>query len=346
LDAEIKSILTDRGMDKATDVIVSGCSAGGLATFLHCDHWAAAIATATTNTAKVACMPDSGFFLDEDRSPKYGSNMRNVYDFQQSSSAGLNAACVAAHTATGDANKCIFAQWSSAHIKTPTFPLQSQYDAWQTGNVMGAGDAATQNAFGVNLTSIVKAQLLSQPQHGIFLDSCHHHCGNWDSSLIDGDLSGVALNKWYTQGSVALPNKGFYNQDKPFPCNSCCTPTLPCSSTEFCCPDAKACLTPTGTSCAKDAKACSAGQICCPFTKECVTASHPCTPVRECKNTEFCCPDAKHCLTPVAPGTMCDPADKAACPSPQVCCPLIKQCVTVGASCDPSSDEAPAFMAL
>ena len=55
--------------------------------------------------------------------------MRNVYDFQQSSSAGLNAACVAAHTATGDANKCIFAQWSSAHIKTPTFPLQSQYDA-------------------------------------------------------------------------------------------------------------------------------------------------------------------------------------------------------------------------
>eukprot|EP00729_Bicosta_minor_P021954 gene21954-2793_t len=69
LDAEIKSILTDRGMDKATDVIVSGCSAGGLATFLHCDHWAAAIATATTNTAKVACMPDSGFFLDEDRSP-------------------------------------------------------------------------------------------------------------------------------------------------------------------------------------------------------------------------------------------------------------------------------------
>lgn len=27
LDAEIKSILTDRGMDKATDVIVSGCSA-------------------------------------------------------------------------------------------------------------------------------------------------------------------------------------------------------------------------------------------------------------------------------------------------------------------------------
>lgn len=76
------------------------CAQGGLATFLHCDHWAAAIAKATTvrrrhsppsrptrahscmvrravftwqaqigAAAKVACMPDSGFFLDEERSP-------------------------------------------------------------------------------------------------------------------------------------------------------------------------------------------------------------------------------------------------------------------------------------
>lgn len=224
LDAEIKSILTDRGMDKATDVIISGCSAGGLATFLHCDYWASNIASATNNAAKVACMPDSGFFLDEDRGPKYGSNMRNVYDFQQSSATGLNADCVAAHQKTGDANKCILAQWSSQHIKTPTFPLQSQYDAWQTGNVMGGGDPATQNEFGKNCTALVVSNLLNQPQHGVFLDSCHHHCGNWDSSMIDGVLSGAALQTWYTKGAAALPNKGFYNQNKPFPCDACCKP--------------------------------------------------------------------------------------------------------------------------
>ena len=181
LDAEIKSILIDRGMDKATDVIVSGCSAGGLATFLHCDHWQAAIAKATTAAngaaAKVACMPDSGFFLDEDRSPLYGSKMRNVYSFQESSSAGLNAACVAAHTATGDPEKCIFAQWTSAHIKTPTWPMQSQYDSWQSRNVMGANDAGgnvntTEIAFGKNLTAIVEKELLANgPQHGM-LNSC------------------------------------------------------------------------------------------------------------------------------------------------------------------------------
>ena len=48
--------------------------------------------------------------------------MRNVYDFQQPSPAGLNAACVKAHTASGDPEKCIFAEWTSAHIATPTFP--------------------------------------------------------------------------------------------------------------------------------------------------------------------------------------------------------------------------------
>jgi len=222
LDAEIKSILNDRGMNKATDVVVSGCSAGGLATFLHCDHWAAAISKATNGAAKVACMPDSGFFLDEDRAPKYGSNMRNVYKFQESSAAGLNAACVAAHKTTGDPEKCIFAQWSSQHIKTPTFPLQSEYDSWQTGNVMGGGDPATQNEFGKNVTALVQSLLLSQPQHGIFLDSCHHHCGAWNGPVIDGTNSSHALWEWYLAGS-SLPNKGFFNQNKAFPCNACCS---------------------------------------------------------------------------------------------------------------------------
>ena len=77
---------------------------------------------------QVVCMPDSGFFLDEDRAPHYHSSMKNVYTFQESSSDGLNAACVAAHAATDTQYQCIFAQWTSEHIKTPTFPLQSQYD--------------------------------------------------------------------------------------------------------------------------------------------------------------------------------------------------------------------------
>jgi len=223
LDAEIKSILNDRGMSKATDVVVSGCSAGGLATFLHCDHWADAIAAATKGAAKVACMPDSGFFLDEDRSPQFGSKMRNVHKFQESSAEGLNKACIAAHA--GEEEKCIFAQWTSEHIKTPTFPLQSVYDSWQTGNVMGRSDDATQNEFGKNVTGLVESLFLKQPQHGIFLDSCHHHCGAWNGPVIDGFNSSFALQEWYNKGSQGLSNKGLFNQNKAYPCIACCEGT-------------------------------------------------------------------------------------------------------------------------
>ena len=110
--------------------------------------------------------------------------------------------------------------------RAPTFPLQSQYDSWQTGNVAGGADPTTENAFGKNLTSLVLKTFLNQPQHGIFLDSCHHHCGAWNGPVIDTMGSGAALNAWYTKGSGALPNKGFFNQNKPFPCTAHAAPEV------------------------------------------------------------------------------------------------------------------------
>jgi hypothetical protein len=41
--------------------LLSGCSAGGLATFHHCDNFTKYLPT----NASVKCMSDAGFFLDE-----------------------------------------------------------------------------------------------------------------------------------------------------------------------------------------------------------------------------------------------------------------------------------------
>jgi hypothetical protein len=106
--------------------------------------------------------------------------------------------------------------------------------------------------------------------------------------------------------------------------------TTVCKTSEYCCPDAKACLTPTTTSCAADASACAAGQVCCPLTKICVIPGAACVAPPVCKTSEYCCPDAKHCLTPTAPGKFCK-ADS--CGANQVCCPLTKLCVDVGPAC-------------
>ena len=62
-EAAYASLLATAGLGDATDVVISGCSAGGLATWLHTDQWCDALAK---DAAGVKCvgLPDSGFFLD------------------------------------------------------------------------------------------------------------------------------------------------------------------------------------------------------------------------------------------------------------------------------------------
>jgi hypothetical protein len=140
------------------------------------------------------------------------------------STSGVNDACIAANA--GSEWKCIFAEHTSPHIKTPIFPLQGEYDSWQMCCDAGyeTKDAKTDaqvrkspilswpsswanfslcrciptgmhgptcivwanltpsslqiNAWGAKLTALVHSNLLGpNPKHGIFLDSCLHHCG-------------------------------------------------------------------------------------------------------------------------------------------------------------------------
>jgi hypothetical protein len=111
-----------------------------------------------------------------------------------------------------------------------------------------------------------------------------------------------------------------------------------CNKTQYCCPDAKQCLTPTNRSCSSgEDSACSEGEVCCPLTKICVKPSGvPCKSTCD-NNEEYCCPDALHCLTPTNPGVFCDPNDKNSCNGGDVCCPLTKICVKVGRPCVPAA---------
>merc|ERR1719436_1828333 len=93
----------------------------------------------------------------------------------------------------------------------------------QTGNVLERNaDAATTNLFGKNVTGLVQTMLLKQPQHGIFLDSCHHHCGAWNGPVIDKMNSSFALKAWYEFGSQRLRNKRVFTQNKAYQCDACC----------------------------------------------------------------------------------------------------------------------------
>lgn len=204
--------LTTKGLASATEVVISGCSAGGLATYLHVDWWAAHF----HSSVKVRGLPDSGFFLDYNspgNGPKYGTSLRWVFT-AMNCSAGVNQDCIKANpTAPG---ACMFAEHTGPHIKTPIWPLQSEYDSWQAGNILGPHTDAEQNKFGQLLTQRFSASVLANPQNGGFLDSCYHHCGEWDAIHINGVNSGAGFEKWYTTG------KGTYIQNQVYPCASCC----------------------------------------------------------------------------------------------------------------------------
>lgn len=52
--------LIDIGLSEASELVVGGCSAGGLAAYQHCDRIADEMAK--HGSARVSCLPDAGYF--------------------------------------------------------------------------------------------------------------------------------------------------------------------------------------------------------------------------------------------------------------------------------------------
>lgn len=121
------------------EVLVSGCSAGGLAVYLHVDHIAAKIKAAVPS-ARVRGVPGAGLFLDVPSfagtytytpSYKYVAKMQNV-------SRHVNDKCAAAKSAD-DQWQCYMAPYTLPFISTPMFISNSLADSWQGSNIMGLG---------------------------------------------------------------------------------------------------------------------------------------------------------------------------------------------------------------
>lgn len=223
LDAAIEDLLTKHGMADATEVVPGGGSAGGLATFLHCDRWHDRLAAAAPS-ARVSCLADCGFFLDcgadctqtTPKSEQYHDGFLWAYE-QQNSSSGVDRSCLAHYGPLGEGWKCNFAQYTAAYNDAPLFARQAIYDSWQTSNILGSNDAAMINTYGADVLRLLQQSLLAQPQHGAFVDSCHHHCAMWGKIRVEGDVIADAFAKWYQD-----PSKQLWLQNDTYPCDACC----------------------------------------------------------------------------------------------------------------------------
>jgi len=207
-EATIKTLLSI-GMNDADEIVISGCSAGGLGIYLGIDEISDIIRQGSKNSSvKIRGMADSGFFLDytsdsnyrikkqsDDRGEAiidgimdYGSAMRNVFTFMNISS-GANKECIDYYRSKGGNNdnnrkhkpeaSCMFAENLVPFIKTPMFAVQPRFDQWQIWHVIGKPhDISVVNAYADKMVNYMLKRFIGSKTttHGGFIDSCTHHC--------------------------------------------------------------------------------------------------------------------------------------------------------------------------
>lgn len=134
---------TAPSLSKASHLLISGSSAGGLTTYLHADTIAAAVRAVNPGIV-VKSVPEVGFFIDG--ASVWGGEhiMTEAYiraqTFANISAANApsyntNAECIA-QTPESERWKCFMAQYVYPHIATPVFILNSKYDQWQLSNIL------------------------------------------------------------------------------------------------------------------------------------------------------------------------------------------------------------------
>ncbi|KAK4744879.1 hypothetical protein SAY87_011191 [Trapa incisa] len=230
--------LLSRGMKKAENAIMSGCSAGGLTSILHCDQFRALL----PSEAKVKCLSDAGYFIhvnDISGAPHIEEFYSQVVATHGSAKI-LPASC----TSKMKPGLCFFPQNIVTEIQTPMFFLNAAYDSWQIKNILAPSgsdchgiwqsckhdlEKCSESQLKVIqdfrtdfLTALSRAS--GSPSSGMFIDGCYVHCQSenqetWfknDSPEIDRTTIAKAVGDWY------YDRNHFQKIDCAYPCNPTC----------------------------------------------------------------------------------------------------------------------------
>ncbi|XP_078162680.1 pectin acetylesterase 11-like isoform X2 [Carex rostrata] len=235
--AVIEDLLA-KGMNKAQNALLSGCSAGGLASILHCDRFQSLLPA----TAKVKCFSDAGYFIDA-KDVSGGQSIRSFYQqvvTTHGSAKNLPSSC----TSRLPSGLCFFPQYVVPQMRTPLFILNAAYDSWQMKNILAPNTADPKKAWSeckLNIKKCTSTQLVTVQDYrteflnaiprmgntsstGMFIDSCYAHCqsGSQLTWISDGSPSiqkttiGKAVGDWFYDRKVVRLI------DCTYPCNPTC----------------------------------------------------------------------------------------------------------------------------
>ena len=242
LEAVVSDVIARHGLGSATDVVVGGDSAGGLATYWSADWWQQQLLPST----RFGVAPDSGFFLSTSApgGDVWRKNLGWIVD-QMNSTASLDSSCRDAHPS--DPSSCAFPNVVLPHISAPIFVMQGQVDGVMD-DISGAGrSAAGRNIAKAEILASVKAAVAARPsQNAAFLTMCDEHCGQWGADqnvsalhpaavadfnvTIDGVTGTKAVAIWWKglksdreikPGQQSADH--LWVQAADYPCATCCT---------------------------------------------------------------------------------------------------------------------------
>jgi len=210
---EFVSKLLSSGVSSASEVILSGCSAGGLAAFLHADY----VGSLLPKSVRYSAAPGAGFFLAD--FPAYTGGYEYLSNYKWVASAmnvtpNVNAGCVAYYATQPDALwKCFTAPYTLPFITTPTFVSNSLADSWQASNIMSfpcnptssgscnADELAYLDRFRAAMVDQL-APVLQSKTHGAFLQECFVHvvlgtAQSWNGTVVAGQTQAQTFSAWY-----------------------------------------------------------------------------------------------------------------------------------------------------
>ncbi|KAJ6294667.1 hypothetical protein OIU76_022700 [Salix suchowensis] len=184
--------LLPQGLMHARKALLSGCSAGGLSSFLHCENFARILPRNTS----VKCLSDAGFFMDE-RDITLNHTMRNFFEnlvSLQGIEENLNKNCT---SFLDNPKLCMFPQYFLRYITAPFFILNTAYDVYQFHHALVPPTADTRghwNRCKLSIDSCNTRQLdilqdfrqdmllalrsfhIYSRRGGMFINSCFAHC--------------------------------------------------------------------------------------------------------------------------------------------------------------------------
>ncbi|XP_019455599.1 PREDICTED: pectin acetylesterase 10-like [Lupinus angustifolius] len=230
--------LMSKGMRYAKQALLSGCSAGGLASILHCDEFRELF----PRTTRVKCLSDAGLFLDTiDVSGR--RSLRNLFGgvvTLQGVKKNLPRSC----TSRFNPILCFFPQRLIASVRTPLFLLNAAYDTWQIQASLAPPSADYRwnwndcrknyarcsqpqlkylQGFRNQMLGVVRGFSRSH-QNGLFINSCFAHCqaerqDTWfahDSPHIGNRGIAQSVGNWF------FDRVGVQAIGCPYPCDRTC----------------------------------------------------------------------------------------------------------------------------